>query len=186
MSRHDKALKALSFLPWVAGFVFSLPLVGYALWLYLHAAPLSAFPGEGAFFTSKQLELAFETAKTLLPMCAGYLVFAAPALKYLRDSQHLNRPIVAFGVTAVFSLGIVSVGLWTGVFAYIGDTANVAGREDHTLTMDFAQLNYEYSRALLCAKMAHLLFFASVVWFAATALDIMFLSKPDSQLTNDA
>jgi len=168
---HLKAL--LSALPWLFGFAFSLPLIAVAV-SDLAAMMLHSVPGPELLFTAKQLDIANDTAKTLLPMSTGYLIAAAPVLKYLHQQRQLTRPIVIFGLAAVFTLGIAAIGLWTGVFAFLIGAANAFERCDKLAQT--AELNRQFGLALLCARMAHLCFFASVAWFVATATEILFLS----------
>ncbi|OYW76279.1 MAG: hypothetical protein B7Z37_09650 [Verrucomicrobia bacterium 12-59-8] len=177
--------KILRPLPWIVGVIFSLPLLAYAVFDVFLTRPWTIEPATTVFFTPKQLDVAFDTAKALLPICTGYLIAAAPILNYLHKNRQLTRPVVIFGVVAIFGLGIIAVGLWTGVFAFLIPAANSIDRPSGIQGIDPAFLNNRYEMALFCARLAHLSFFASIVWFAATVIEIMFL-EPEASKVNES
>ena len=157
--------KTFKIFAWCFGIIASIILCGYGLKLILNLPKVSDLP-ETILFNENQLNTALETVKILLPMCSGYILAIAPLIKYLKTEKILWHNSVIKGIILTFSFGIIAVGLWSGVFAYLGD----AGRAINTSLTDYSYQNYSWNRAIRIASLAHLSFFCSVSWFITTAI----------------
>jgi len=157
--------KLFNLIAWLFGILSTIVLLTLAISIIVHLPSQSSLPTD-LFFNKTQIEMSLETVKTLLPMTAGYILFAAPAIKYLKVKNVLWNSSILIGTCLTFAFGVIAVGLWSGVFALLGDAAK--GIE--TKLTDYSFCNYSWNRAIRISSVAHLCFFTSIAWFITTVM----------------
>lgn len=157
--------KIYRIIAWCFGLLATIVLCGYGIKLGLSLPRISDFPKE-LLFNNAQMNIALESVKALLPMTSGYILVTAPIVKYLKSEKILWDKSIITGIILTFSFGIIAIGLWSGVFAFLGNAAGGIGVE----LSDYSNHNYYWNRVIIFSSLAHLSFFCSVAWFITTAV----------------
>lgn len=116
-------------------------------------------------FSLKQIELLFETIKILIPVSTGFIVLVVSGLKLLIDKKVSITKIEKKLFLLILVGTVIAIGLWSGSLAFLIDCANTFGRMENNFNLNISQLNWEYKMGQLCAQIAHLSFFISIIIF---------------------
>ena len=89
-------------------------------------------------YSSKQVELLLEATKVLLPVCTAFVLLAANSLQHFEQQKLLGSRSLRFTMILCFALSILSIGLWSGVLAFMVDCSHpliVSNRQLYGLTL---------------------------------------------------
>ena len=126
-------------------------------------------------YSSKQVELLLEATKVLLPVCTGFVLLAANSLHRFEQQKLLASQSLRFIMILCFALSILSIGLWSGVLAFMVDCSHPFDRVEplSTLRISITTLNWEWDLGQLCAEVALISFFASVATYCLLAYKLL-------------
>jgi len=125
-------------------------------------------------YSSKQVELLLEATKVLLPVCTAFVLLAANSLQHFEQQKLLGSRSLRFTMILCFALSIVSIGLWSGVLAFMVDCSHPFDRvESSALRINITKLNWEWDLGQLCAELALISFFASVATYCLLAYRLL-------------
>jgi hypothetical protein len=115
-------------------------------------------------YTSLQVGMLNDVAKTLIPSASGLIAIVGAAAGYLHKERLLVMKAFQIGVFGIFALAIISLGCWVGVLATTVDAAGMFNG-DHSLVRDWVQICpwgvFSYRAALVAAQVGACTFFAA-------------------------
>lgn len=174
--------KKFEILAWAFGTISTIVLAGIGIDYFIkYLGDPDQLPLHGLIFNKTRHGVALETVKILLPMTSGYVIVVAPVVKYLKDEKIIWSKSVITGIVLTFSFGIIAIGLWSGVLAYLVDAAR--GFDENLGNIQ--EINLSWNKVGVFSSLAHLSFFTSVSWFISTAILTLTMSwKKDQNKTN--
>jgi len=160
-------IKIIKIIAWTFGLASTLimTIIGIGYFIQYLGDP-EQLSDKDLYFNKERYNTALETIKLLLPMTSGYVLAVAPIVKYLKDEKLLWSKEIIFGIILTFAFGILSIGLWSGVLAFLVDAAH--GFDENI--KNYQQLNFIWNQVGVFSSLAHLSFFTSVSWFITTSI----------------
>ncbi len=128
---------------------------------------------ETIIFSQKQIEFLLESAKILIPLSTGFILLISSSITKFKELKISNSESNKILIIGVYAWIIISIGLWSGVIAFMIDCSHPFERFDGATTfISFEQLNWEYRMGVLTAKCALISFFIGVILYSICAYRI--------------